>query len=184
MVDLLKEIEATPSSYPATPSGLSTPAAALDAEMIWERIEAYTRTRYKAREVIWVAEGCEGEDWTPPLSPVVSHTSEKWERLGLGGQWVETALPDGPVGLILPSDGQFRVTAQVGGGDPPKAVSEAFRRLAEYMADDTDRAGVTSYSVNMGGAIEESYQRNAAHVARALQNSGAADLLRPYRRQK
>ena len=67
---------------------------------------------------------------------------------------------------------------------PPAAVSEAFRRLAEYMADDTDRAGVSSYSVNMGGAIQESYQRSAAHAARALQNSGAADLLRPYRRQK
>ena len=157
MTDLLQENEATPASYPATPSGLSIPGAALDAEMIWERIEAYT-----------------------PLSPIASHTAEKWEN----GAWVSTALPDGPVGLCLPSDGVFKVTAQVGDGTPPKAVSEAFRRLAEYMADDTDRAGVSSYSVNMGGAIQESYQRNAAHAARALENSGAADMLRPYRRQK
>jgi hypothetical protein len=180
MADLLQENEATPASYPATPSELSTPAAALDAEMIWERIEAYTRTRYTARELVWTVEGGEGENWTPPLSPIASHTAEKWES----GAWVSTALPDGPVGLCLPSDGVFKVTAQVGAGDPPKVVSEAFRRLAEYMADDTDRAGVSSYSVNMGGAIQESYQRNAAHAARALQNSGAADMLRSYRRQK
>lgn len=180
MTDLLQEAEATPASYSATPSGLSIPAAALDAEMIWERIEAYTRTRYTPREVVWTVEGGEGESWTPPLSPVASYTAEKWES----GAWVSTTLPDGPVGLCLPSDGVFKVTAQVGAGNPPTAVSEAFRRLAEYMADDTDRAGVSSYSVNMGGAIQESYQRSAAFAARALQNSGAADLLRPYRRQK
>lgn len=180
MTDLLQENEATPASYPDSPSGLSIPAAALDAEMIWERIEAYTRTRYTEREVVWTVEGGEGENWTPPLSPIASHTAEKWES----GAWVSTALPDGPVGLCLSSDGVFKVTAQVGAGNPPAAVSEAFRRLAEYMADDTDRAGVSSYSVNMGGAIQESYQRNAAHAARALQNSGAADMLRPYRRQK
>lgn len=180
MTDLLQENESTPASYPDTPSGLSTPAAALDPEMIWERIEAYTRTRYTARDVIWTVEGCEDEIWKPPLSPIASHTAEIWES----GTWASTVIPDGPVGLCLPSDGVFKITAQVGAGDPPAAVSEAFRRFAEYLADDTDRAGVSSYSVKMGGAIEESYQRNAAHTARALQNSGAADLLRPYRRQK
>jgi hypothetical protein len=180
MTDLLQETEKTPASYPDSPSGLSTPAAALDAEMIWERIEAYTRTRYTAREVVWTVEGREDENWKPPLTPMASHTAEKWES----GGWVSVNLQDGPVGLCLPSDGIFKVTAQVGAGDPPKAFPEAFRRLAEYMADDTDRAGVSSYSVNMGGAIQESYQCNAAHAARALQNSGAADMLRPYRRQK
>ncbi|MEY8827670.1 hypothetical protein AB9K34_04505 [Sedimentitalea sp. XS_ASV28] len=176
MADLLQEIEAIPTSYPNVQSGLT----ARDAAVAWQRIEAYTRTRYTAREVVWTFEGREGEGWTPPLSPVTAHMAEKWE----GGAWVSVTLADGPVGLCLPSDGVFRVTAQVGDGNQPAAVSEAFRRLAEYMADDTDRAGVSSYSVNMGGAIQESYQRSAAHAARALQNSGAADLLRPYRRQK
>jgi len=77
----------------------------------------------------------------------------------------------------------FRVTATVGSDDePPEAVLEAFRRLAEYLADEPDRSAASSYSVNMGGAIEESYNRNPAWVARALELSGAADLLRPYRR--
>lgn len=180
MTDLLQEIEATPASYPVGYASLSPEAAQIDPAIMWERIETYTRTRYTAREVAWTIEGREGEHWTPPLSPVASHTAEKWE----GGAWVPVTLPDGPVGLCLPSDGVFRVTVQVGAGNPPAAVSEAFRRLAEYMADTDDRAGVSSYSVNMGGAIQESYTRTASHAARALQNSGAADLLRPYRRQK
>jgi hypothetical protein len=180
VADLLKESEATPDTYPALPTGLSTLAAAVDAGMIWERIEAYTRTRYTAREIVWTVDGCGGERWTPPLAPVASFSAELWDN----GAWEAVALPDGPVGYILPSDGTYRVTGQVGAGDPPKAVTEAYRRLAEYMADDDDRAGVSSYSVNMGGAIAESYSRSASHAARALQNSGAADLLRPYRRQK
>ena len=181
MTDLLQEIEETPASYPASPAGMSDPATWIDAAIIWERIEAYTRTRYTARRVVWTVEGREGENWKPPLTPMASQTAEKWES----GGWVAVTLPDGPVGLCLPSDSVFKVTAQVGGGTPPAAVTEAFRRLAEYMADgDDDRAGVSSYTVNMGGAIQESYQRNAAHAARALQNSGAADMLRPYRRQK
>lgn len=79
--------------------------------------------------------------------------------------------------------GPYRFTATVGGGDVPAAVSEAFRRLAEYLADDPERSGASSYSVNMGGAIEESFNRNPAWIARALDLSGAADLLRPYKRR-
>ncbi|MCX7565470.1 hypothetical protein OS189_03810 [Sulfitobacter sp. F26169L] len=179
MTDLLDEIEATPATYPASPIGMSDPASWIDAAIIWERIEAYTRTRYTPREVVWKIQGQAGSEWKPPLSPLVSRDAHFW-----GDQWEGLALLDGPVGICFPFDGVYRITAQVGYGTPPKAVTEAFRRLAEYMADDTDRAGVSSYSVNMGGAIQESYQRNAAHAARALQNSGAADMLRPYRRQK
>ena len=97
------------------------------------------------------------------------------------GECTPAASPWG--GYDLPGDGPYRITADVGGGDVPAAVSEAFRRLAEYLTDATDRAGVSSYSVNMGGAIEESYQRNPAWVARAMELSGAADLLRPYKRR-
>lgn len=44
----------------------------------------------------------------------------------------------------------------MGGGEVPAGVSEAFRRLAEYLADVPDRAGVSSYVVGMEGAITES----------------------------
>ncbi|TQE95020.1 MAG: hypothetical protein FKY71_17400 [Spiribacter salinus] len=98
---------------------------------------------------------------------------------------VATCAPAGPGMGHDEGAAEKRLDAIIveGGGDVPAAVSEAFRRLAEYLTDATDRAGVSSYSVNMGGAIEESYQRNPAWVARAMELSGAADLLRPYKRR-
>lgn len=180
MTYLVKENEAIPANYPSAPFGLSSAAAALSAAMIWQRIESYIRERYTEREIVWIMRGNAYDEWSPPLSPITSHTAEIWRD----GAWVSVTLPSSPIGYELPCDGTYRVTAQIGGGTVPEGVTEAFRRLAEYMADDTDRAGVSSYSVNMGGAIQESYSRNAAHAARALQYSGAADLLRTIRRQK
>ena len=46
-------------------SALSTAAAALDADMIWQRIEAYIAHRWTERDVTWIVEG-PGE-WHPPL---------------------------------------------------------------------------------------------------------------------
>jgi len=69
----------------------------------------------------------------------------------------------------------------VGGGDVPAAVSEAFRRLAEYLASATAPTGVTSQTVTVG-QLSEAVTLTPSHMARAIQLSGAADLLRPYRR--
>ncbi len=180
MTDLRKEIEAIPASYPDAPAGLSSAAAALDHDAIWQRIEAYCDRRWTVREVTWIVEGA--GDWCPPLGPLEVTAEDVWN----GEAWEEAttvyASPYGGYRVI--TDGPYRFIGNVGGGDVPAAVNEAFRRLAEYMADTDDRAGVSNYSVNMGGAIQESYSRNAAHMAKALQNSGAADLLRPYRRLK
>ncbi|WP_375229898.1 hypothetical protein [Roseobacter sp. S98] len=184
MVDLLQEDEATPASYPTVPSGLSEKAAGLDAGAIWARIESYTAHRFTERQVIWIIEGFEGQGWKPPLKPILSHTAEKWED----GAWMVDNLRDGPLGLFLTSCGHFRITAQVGGGDLPAPVSEAYRRLAEYsveIAKDGMMSGHASHhahSVNIGGEIQESYDRSRMWAARALELSGAADLLRPYRR--
>lgn len=175
MTVTLKQEEAVPATYPAAPGGLSPVAAALDASAVWQRIESYTAHRWTSRDVVWTVEG-EG-DWTPPLVPAVLTVAETWET----GGWVRTTLPEGPLGYCLPGDGPYRITATVGGGNVPAAVLEAFRRLAEYLADETDRAGLSQYSVKVG-EIEESYDRSATWVARAMQLSGAADLLRPYRR--
>lgn len=177
MAVTLKEVEAIPTSYRAV-SGLSTAAAALDADALWQRIEAYCRVRWTVREVVWTVEG-EGA-WEAPLTPATVNTVEVWES----GAWVECTPAASPWGgYDLPGDGPYRIMADVGGGDVPAAVFDSFRRLAEYLADTTDRAAVSSYSVNMGGAIEESYQRSPAWVARAMELSGAADLLRPYKRR-
>lgn len=178
MIDILQQQEAVPAAYPAAPSGLSTEAAALDAGMIWQRIESYIAHRYTVREIVWTVSGLAGDEWQPPIGPVVSQTAEKWDA----GAWASVTILPGPLGLCLPSDGTFKITAQVGAGDVPAAVSEAFRRLAEYSADTEDRAGATDYSTDLGGAIKESYSRYPSWLARAMQYSGAADLLRPYRR--
>lgn len=176
MAVTLKEVEAVPAAFPDAPAGLPAAAAALDPTALWQRIEAYCAARWTAREVVWTVEG-EG-DWTPPIAPAAVTTTEVWES----GAWAAVTLPAGPYGYCLPGDGPYRITATVGGGDLPPAVSEAFRRLAEYLSDGTDRSGASSYRVNMG-PIEEQYERSVAWVARAMDLSGAADLLRPWKRR-
>jgi len=175
MAVTLRQVE-TVTAYPDAPEGLSTAAAALEADALWARIEAYTAYRFTERAVVWTVDG-EG-DWTPPLTPASIDGAEKWE----GTEWVSTTLPEGPFGYCLPGDGPYRITGTAGAGPVPAPVAEAFRRLAEYLSDTDDRPGASNYSVNMGGAIQESYDRAPHWVARAMINSGAADLLRPYRR--
>lgn len=177
MAELLKQVEAAPESYPGAPAGMSQAAALLDPDAIWQRIEAYTAHRWTPRTVVWTVEG-PGE-WSPPLTPATVSTAEVWD----GSAWI-AAAPDaswsGGYDLIL--EGPYRITASVGGGAVPAAVNEAFRRLAEYLAEATDTpAGASSYAYQLGDQ-QETIQRNPAHVAKAMQNSGAADLLRPYRR--
>jgi hypothetical protein len=176
MVELVKQSEAIPATYPGTPGGLSDAAELLVSSAVWARIESYIAHRFTTREVVWILDGC--GDWTVPLTPATITASERWN----GESWETYTLPAGPYGYALTMEGQYRITADVGGGDVPSPILEAYRRLAEYLADVPDRAGVSEYSVNMGGTIAESYKRNSAWVARAIELSGAADLLRPYRR--
>ncbi|WP_037471600.1 hypothetical protein [Sinorhizobium fredii] len=180
MATTIKQTEAIPASYPATPSGLSTAAQALDPDMIWQRIEAYIAYRWTSRNAAWIVEGC-GE-WNPPLTPATVSTVEVWEDYA----WTETTLDPSPLGgYFLPGDGPYRFTATVGGGSPaptvPEAVNEAFRRLAEYMAADRGTAGVTREQTSVG-SITVATSRSSSWMAQAMQNSGAGDLLRPYRR--
>jgi hypothetical protein len=179
MAATIKQIEAAPEDYPATPSGLSTAAAALDAAMIWQRIEAYTARRWTERTVTWIVEGC-GE-WVPPLSPAVVTTVDVWSGADVWETATLTASPLG--GYYLRASGPYRFTATVGDDDAdvPAAVNEAFKRLAEYMAGKRGKAGASSESIS-AGSISLTHRRSASWMAEAMQNSGAGDLLRPYRR--
>ena len=175
-MEILQRDEAVPASYPAMPSGLSTAAMMLDSGALWARIEAHTAHRFTTREVVWTVEG-PGE-FKPDLQPATITAREVWD----GVAWITASLSDGPLGgVLLNGEGPYRFTADVGGGDVPAPVSEAYRRLAEYLAEDGNPAGASSYSYKLGD-VEETTQRSPAHVARALQNSGAADLLRTFRR--
>jgi hypothetical protein len=173
----LKQVEAIPTSYPdVTPyphrnAGDYAPLeedAVIEGALVWQRLEAWIAHRWGARQVVWTVEG-EG-DWTPPLTPATLTTSEKWES----GAWVSVTLPDGPFGYCLPSDGPYRITATVGSTEtPPETVQEAWRRLHEYSR------GVAEQWRNDGAENEGQVSQ---YNAKSLQLSGAADLLRPYRR--
>lgn len=177
-MDILKRQEAAPASYPATPEGLlSDAAAALDADMIWQRIEAYIAHRWTERQVIWTVAG-PGE-FVPDLTPATITAQEVWD----GTAWITASLDASPLGgVVLAGHGPYRLTATVGGGTVPAAVSEAYRRLAEYMAEQPERHGAGRYDLNLGGSLQESFDRSAKWVAQAMQLSGAGDLLRNYRR--
>jgi hypothetical protein len=173
MAETIKQDEATPASYPAAPSGLSAAAAAIDPAIVWQRIDAYTARRYAARAVTWVVEG-PGE-WVPPLAPATVSATEIWN----GAAWEAVTLSPSPLGgYVLPGCGPYRFTASVGAGTVPAAVNEAYRRLAEYLASAPQPAGVRQENVEGVG----SFEYDLTGVARAMERSGAGDLLRPYRR--
>jgi hypothetical protein len=174
----VKQDEAVPATYPATPSGLSTGAAAVPPAVIWQRIEAYVSTRWTAREVVWLAEG--PGDWALPLAPGAVTAFEEWT----GTAWVAFSPDLSAFGYALAGEGPYRFTATIGSGTVPAAVDEAYRRLAEYFAgsfSDPIQPGQTSYE-DIVGPLTERGTRPATWLANAVINSGAADLLRPYRR--
>lgn len=176
MATTIQQLEGNPASYPPRPTGLSAAALAIDSNMLWSRIENYTAYRFTPRSVIWVAEGpC---DWTPPLAPATISTVEVWSKAGM---W-ETATPDpSPLGgFFLPSIGPYRFTATVGGGDVPALVNEAYRRLAEYLACAAVNANPGMRQSTTEGIGSHTFDPTA--IARALERSGAGDLLRSFRR--
>lgn len=184
MAVTIGQTEENPAAYPDAPAGLSTAAAALDADMLWQRLESYVAHRWTARSVVWVVEG--PGNWQPPLTPAVVSLVELWDD---DDGWTTTLPGASPMGgYAFDGVGPYRVTAMVGSGTVPAAVLEAFRRLAEYsveMGKDGMMSGHpshSSHSAKIGDSIEETFTRPSNWAGRALQLSGAADLLRPYRR--
>ena len=176
MAVTVRQTESAPEAYPDAPEGLSTEAAAIDPALIWQRIESYVAWRGAARDVEWIVEG-EGE-WCPPLKPATIATTEGWSD----DAWQAVELrPTALSGYCLPGCGPYRIAGTVGddAADVPALIMEAFRRLAEYFAAlGFDDVGKRSESVP---DIWQGEYDNRAR-ARALQDSGAADLLRTFRR--
>lgn len=167
-------IEGKPTAYPM-PSDLSTAAAALDSDIIWQRIEGYIAWRFSPRTVEFIVEG--PGDWAPTLKPVTLATAEEWR----GENWVSTTLAPSPLGgYILKGCGPYRFSGTLGAGiEVPPIVDEAVRRLCEYFAAlGFEGVGLRTETVP---EIWSGEHDNRAR-ARALQDSGAADLLRSYRR--
>ncbi|WP_305097481.1 hypothetical protein [Croceibacterium aestuarii] len=166
----LKQTEVAPDEWPAV-EGVTGDALAI----AWQRVEHYIAYRFAEREVVWRvdSDGCE---WRAPLAPIVSLTAQEGEEAA--------AAPEAGAmgGWVLPC-GQVTVTAQVGAGPVPEAVAEAVRRYAAFVAklDETGAPppGVTRIA---SGDISLSFRLEDRALGMAMVNSGAADLLRPYRR--
>ena len=179
MTLIVRVDEGEPDNRPII-SGLSTAAAALDQSALWKRIELHTVHRYGVRNVLFTVSGA-GE-FIAPIGPVALVNSvSRW----VDGAWSSTTLDPTPLGLEC-LEYTYLVDCDIGAlytDDVPADVVLAFQRLAEYLAEEsTAPAGARSYEVSIGGAIDEKIDRNPNYVARALLNSGAADLLRSYRR--
>jgi hypothetical protein len=176
-LQILEDVAA--AEWPAIPLGLSDAAAAIAPEVIWRRVESWIAWRWGERPCTFIVEGGCGS-WRPPLCPFTASTVEAWT----GEAWEAVVLPADPLGgYVLGGASHYRFSGVVGSDDtPPEDVLEAYRRLAEYFAAKPGVAGSSSRSVELGGALRESYDRPASWRARGMAYSGAADLLRPYRR--
>jgi hypothetical protein len=177
MATTLRQTESAPASYPDAPSGLSPAAAALDPAVIWGRLESYCGRRWSRRSVEWLAEGpgC----WFPPLSPAAVETIERWEA----GAWVaDDTLSASPLGGYVLQPATYRFSGTVGPATPaaPPLVQEAYRRLAEYLAAAKTNAQPGVRQETVEGIASMIYDPGA--LARALERSGAGDLLRTFRR--
>jgi DNA-binding transcriptional ArsR family regulator len=113
--------------------------------------------------------------WRPRLRPFEIDLVERWDNSG----WNTVELAPEPLGGVELGCGTYRITATVGSfGTPPADVVEAARRLAAYQV------GIAGIGADVGpkdlniGELRVSSER---WPARAMQLSGAADLLRPYR---
>lgn len=181
MATILRQEEAEPASYPSYPGSpdiLSAAAAAIDPAVVWERLEQYIAHRYSARDVVWIVEG-PGE-FVPPLALATIDEIAVWS-CGAGEYEAVTLQPSPMGGCYLPASGPYRFEASVAAAEIPAPIWEAYRRLAEYMAAKPGKPGATSERVT-AGSVSVSHSRSQSWIANALQNSGAADLLRPYRR--
>jgi hypothetical protein len=174
MAVTIKEDEETPGAYPAKPNGLSSAADALDAAMIWARIEEFTAWRWTARSVVWIVEG-PGE-WIAPLKPAEVLTTYVWAN----DAWEAMTLPASPRGgYMLPGCAEYKMVATVGAdATVPPIVNEAARRLFEFYARARVNSGLRQETVEGIGSVE--YDANA--IASAMNRSGAGDLLRSFRR--
>ena len=173
MTEVLRQMEDVPGDYPPWPAGAPIEP---HRDVVWSRIENYIAYRWTTRQVKWIVQG-PGE-WVPPLAPIDLVVSiDIWN----GSGWQSTTPDAGYLGGYCLDDCTYRFVMDVGNGTPPETVREAYRRFAEYMAEDMARAGASSRSVNIAD-LTEAYTRPSNWMAKAMQLSGAADLLRPYRR--
>lgn len=171
----LEQIEALPDNYPQL-----TPKV---PDAVWARLESYIAWRFTDRTVVWIVEGC--GQWKAPLTPATFTMIESWDDTTKTWTDITASPPDAsPLGgYCLPAIGPYRFTATVGDDvDLPAVVAKAAQLLAAYMASDPGTPGATRRRDEVFGLSMTDVWLQPTWMARAMQNSGAGDLLRPYRR--
>lgn len=175
MATTLKITESAPAAYPTIATGLASPTTAFLAA-VWQRMESFIGWRWGSRSCTFIIEG--PGVWASPLQPVTAVASvEFWNA---GDAWEAATPRSDPLGGYCFDGGVYRVTATIGDtATPPGAVQEAFIRLANYL-DEMNGRELSLQSTTIEGV--GSFEFNAPNMAaRAMQYSGAADLLRPWR---
>lgn len=178
MAVTLSEIEGAPEAWPEVSpyprAALGDPYdAEVTPEAVWQVIERWVTVRWAARPVTFIAEG--PGLWASRLTPFALVGAELWT----GDAWTEATPGPSPFGGLELGEDIYRITGTVGDDSPvPQDAAEAWRRLHSYLLGDanTHRASALAMFSLEGG------DRPRAHAAQALRLSGAADLLRPYRR--
>ena len=172
MSTTLEQLEALPDDYPRLKPAVP--------DAVWARLEGYIAWRFSPRSVVWIVEGC-GE-WKAPLTPATISTIEVWSDRAKA--WETATLDAAPLGgFYLPCTGPYRFSAMVGGDDDvPAIVAQAAQLLAAYMAASPGDPGATRTRDVVAGVGETELWRSESWMARAMRNSGAADLLRNFRR--
>lgn len=169
--------ESAPSSRPIIVIAAIGNVAAI-LERAWLRIEEWTAYRWAARNVVFIVDGA-GE-WTPPLSPFTLSTAESWQD----DAWTPATLrPTALGGFVFDECKTWRVTGVLGStAAPPENVMEAVRRLARYFSE-TENSRATDGGLRRIDRHEKtSVELQTGWSAKAMQYSGAADLLRSYRK--
>ncbi len=154
-------------------------------EAIWRRIEQFIHWRWGERSVEWVIAG-QGL-FVPPLRPVTITTVEKFNDFGSPavppGEWFSVTPSRSPFGICLRNSGYYRLKGTAGQAvTPPADVLEAYTRMADYIAavQDEDFPGATTVTESVPG-VSLSVRRPSNSMARALEYSGAMDILKAYR---
>lgn len=148
-------------------------SSSLDRGVTWQRLESWIAWRWPTRTVTWIIEG--PGDWRPRLYPFTSSAAERW----IDGAWTAETLKATPLGgFTLANEGPYRITGTAGDdSNPPAAVIEAFHRLHEFQS------GIALTSRNDTARTQDGdTELVRAWAAKAIHLSGAADLLRSYRR--
>jgi len=166
MADTISQVEAIPAAYPTE-----------DNDALWQRVEAYVAHRWTERSVVWIVDG--PGHWRAPLTPVSGLSAEIWKN----GAYEAVTLEASPMGGVILPHGTYRITATVGADNPvPAIVMQAFERLRGYVEAEVVGAP-GAYAVSMReGQLSQSIRRKPEWMAQALVLSGAADLLRQFRR--